>query len=364
MFSQATRDLILSSPQTSILPRTHNPRKRRAERSVSTDRVSTRLSNPVPRSDSVRLRLDSPLYASKTKQNHTQDVRFDMDNTLHGETSPGTCQVPRPSALPEREPLMQPPPPPGNSNEREPSSSIHTTGMDTQTSSANENLSGSNQNHDGSNQNSLNSAEEVPAFLPKLTESLEFVRMVKNATLESQLCPEDLDRLRNPSAHSSTPSDDPDLLLSISCFIDLMNSSQDAYDKICENIRKRDPTIEMLSYARVKRAVQNLSGIVALEDDMCVNTCVAFTGPYAGLENCPAEACSEPRYDQDKYQASGGKNKVARRKFTTFPPGPQIQARWNHPETAEKMLYRQRQTAAGADTGSYNVSGPLTPRCF
>ena len=87
---------------------------------------------------------------------------------------------------------------------------------------------------------------------------------------------------------------------------------------------------------------------------MCINTCVAFTGPHAGLENCPAEECSEPCYDQDKYQASGGKNKVARRKFTMFPPGPQIQARWNHPETAEKMLYRQRRTAAGADTGSYD----------
>ena len=122
---------------------------------------------------------------------------------------------------------------------------------------------------------------DEPIVLPDIIQSLEFIQMLEDATLESQLSSEDLDTLRNPQAHSSTPSDDPDLLLSISCFIDLLNSSQEAYEKICDNIRKQDPTIEMLSYDRVRRTVQKLSGIIALEDHMCFKSCTAFTGPFA-----------------------------------------------------------------------------------
>ena len=85
---------------------------------------------------------------------------------------------------------------------------VHTTGMDTRNCSTDEDL-------DGFNQNLLNSAEEVPAESPSLpSHSSSF----KNVTIESQLCPEDLDRFLNLLFHSSTPLDDQDLLLSISCF--------------------------------------------------------------------------------------------------------------------------------------------------
>ena len=177
-----------------------------------------------------------------------------------------------------------------------------------------------------------------PVVLDDFIESLRFIEMVEDATLESQLSPEELGELRNPRSHSSTPSDDPDLLLSISCFIDLLNSSQGAYEKICKNVQKRDPTIEMLSYDRVKRTVHDLSGILTWEDDMCINSCIAFTGPFADLESCLR--CEEPRYDPDKLEKSGGKTKVPRKRFTTFPVGPQIQAHWKHPETAKKMFYQ------------------------
>lgn len=82
--------------------------------------------------------------------------------------------------------------------------------------------------------------------------------------MESQLGPEDLDTLRNPQPHSSTPSNNPDLVLSVSNYMDLMTSSQEAYDKIAQNIRRRDPTIDVLSYDRVRRATQKLSGVIAL----------------------------------------------------------------------------------------------------
>ena len=191
--------------------------------------------------------------------------------------------------------------------------------------------------------------ESEPIVLAEAIESLKFVQMVEDATLESQLSPDDLYTLRNPRAHSSTPSDDPDLLLSISCFIDLMNSSQEAYQKICRNIQRRNPEIEPLSYDRVRRKVKKLSGIITLEYDMCVDSCAAFTGPFAELESCPL--CHAPRYDPDKLEKTGAK--VAQKVFTTFPAGPQIQARWKHPESAKKMLYRRTQTP-GSEAGYYD----------
>jgi len=194
-------------------------------------------------------------------------------------------------------------------------------------------------------------ATDQPIVHPEMIESLKFIQMLEDATLESQLCPEGLDALRNPQAHLSTPSDDPDLLLSISNYIDLMNSSQDAYERVSKNIQRRDPAIEPLSYDRVRRRVENLSGIIAVKDDMCIKSCVAFTGPFADLESCPR--CQAPRYDPGELEKSRGEKKVPRKQFTTFPVGPQIQARWKHPDTAKKMLYRQMWTRDGG-TGDYD----------
>ena len=61
-----------------------------------------------------------------------------MENTLHGETSLETCQVPRPSASPERELLIRSPSPPSNSCEREPSPFVHTAESDIQNYSTDE----------------------------------------------------------------------------------------------------------------------------------------------------------------------------------------------------------------------------------
>ena len=77
---------------------------------------------------------------------------------------------------------------------------------------------------------------------------------------------------------------------------------------------------------------------------MCVNTCVAFTGPFAELEHCPNPKCAEPRYDQKKLEETDGLCKEPRKVFTTFPVGPQLQARWKSPKAAEKMLYRWQKT--------------------
>ena len=75
---------------------------------------------------------------------------------------------------------------------------------------------------------------------------------------------------------------------------------------------------------------------------MCVKSCLGFTGPYANLEHCPN--CGEGRYDEKELEESGGERKVPRKVFTTFPVGPQLQARWKHPQTAKDMHYRWEKT--------------------
>jgi hypothetical protein len=103
----------------------------------------------------------------------------------------------------------------------------------------------------------------------------------------------------------------------------------------------------MLSYDQAKRRVSNLSGVVSWKHHMCVDSCVGFTGPFANLEACPR--CFQPRYDVDEYRKSGGKKKVPRKVFTTFPLGPQLQARWKSPEMAQKMSYRRSKTQEELD---------------
>ncbi|KIL59407.1 hypothetical protein M378DRAFT_41676, partial [Amanita muscaria Koide BX008] len=71
---------------------------------------------------------------------------------------------------------------------------------------------------------------------------------------------------------------------------------------------------------------------------MCPKSCVAYTGPFSALEECPY--CAEPRYNQP----STSRKRTARRTFYTIPLGPQIQAMYRSPESADRMNYRARKT--------------------
>jgi hypothetical protein len=176
-----------------------------------------------------------------------------------------------------------------------------------------------------------------------LKRNLRFISMLENATLAAQFNLDELEALRHPQENSFSPSDDPDLLLSIAEFIAHANSSQKTYAASVLNHRRRTPEVKMLSYDQVKRRVSRLSGVVTWQHDMCVDSCVGFTGPFTHLEACPR--CHKPRYDPDKLAKSGGKKKVPQKSFTTFPVGPQLQSRWKSPGMAEKMHYRRNKTA-------------------
>ena len=174
--------------------------------------------------------------------------------------------------------------------------------------------------------------------------TLQFIRMIEEAKLDSQFSPDELDAFRNPQEILSSPSDDPDLLLSISNYVANLNASQDIYIKNRLNIQRRFPGAKILSYDQVERLVSNLSGVSTWQHDMCVDSCVGFTGPFASLESCPHPRCGKPRYDPVQLERSNGKTKIPQKSFATFPLGPQLQSRWRSPQMAQKMHYRRNKT--------------------
>ena len=167
--------------------------------------------------------------------------------------------------------------------------------------------------------------------------AIEFAKMVAEATLASQFTPEELAELLDPRENESMPPEDPGLKLSLLNYISLMGHSQEAYEATRQNTQQCFPDIEILSHYQAERRARLLSGLVAWEHHMCVRSCIGFTGPYTNLEYCPK--CGQSRYKEKDLEESNGERKVPRQVFTTFPVGPQIQARWKNPQTAKDMLY-------------------------
>lgn len=102
-----------------------------------------------------------------------------------------------------------------------------------------------------------------------------------------------------------------------------------------------------LPYEDVQRLVARTTGIEAINYDMCVNSCIAYTGPFDVLDRCPICPSCELRYDRE--MLNKGKH-VGCRTFSTFPLGPQIQVLQSSPETARLMRHRRDVTRGLATT--------------
>ena len=127
----------------------------------------------------------------------------------------------------------------------------------------------------------------VTVRLPNLQTTQEFINALKIASLEtSGMQPEDIESLRDPSPVTDL-KDPPPLLRSLRHFINNFGSSQAHYEGIREIELLNDPSSVFLSFDQAKRQLLWLSGVVPLEHDMCPNSCVAYTGPYAELNSCP-----------------------------------------------------------------------------
>ena len=90
-----------------------------------------------------------------------------------------------------------------------------------------------------------------------------------------------------------------------------------------------------MSYYEVKKLVEEMTGVVGVSDDMCINSCLAFVGPYQNDETC--RECGEQCYDQ------GAKKRVPRQQFGSTLLGFIIQAIRRTPIGSLAMHYLKRK---------------------
>jgi hypothetical protein len=181
-------------------------------------------------------------------------------------------------------------------------------------------------------------ADEEPAVFESRIENVrivqQYIQAISSATLEHDtLNREVIYRLRNPIKHEVDISD-PDLRLSLDLFLACSHALEATYNSACTAIRRRFPDTDMLSHHLAKKAVETISSVVSVVDDMCINSCQAFTGPLANNTTCSecGEAC---------YHESPGKS---RQQVCTIPLGPQIQALRRSKTGALSMHFRDRKT--------------------
>jgi hypothetical protein len=183
---------------------------------------------------------------------------------------------------------------------------------------------------------------EVEATLKDLKIAQQFISALQEASLDTN---NDLDatariNLQDPIREPFNLDDDPHLRAGLEYFLDTTNASDETYHKI------RDSTYTYLknlglvdieknpipSLFETKKAVGQITGVHSMMNDMCINTCIAYTGPFSGRDTC--QYCNKPRYDLELLAASDGNKKVPRRQFYTIPIGPLLQ-----------VLYRNREGA-------------------
>jgi hypothetical protein len=180
-------------------------------------------------------------------------------------------------------------------------------------------------------------ADELPATscIDSIKVVQDFIKEVQAATLDNGNLDDDLVyRLRNPPEPPADISD-PDVRLSLDLFLAATNASKETYKACRDAILRRYPESGVLSYYAVKKLVAEISGVVAVYDDMCINSCHAFTGPFSQLQSC--SVCGEARYDPSELASAG--RKVSCQQFGTILLGPQLQALRRSHLGALKMSY-------------------------
>jgi hypothetical protein len=206
-------------------------------------------------------------------------------------------------------------------------------------------------------QGPIASASNASGILPGDTEDLwdrgsirlhdlkitaDFIKGLQEASLGDPrigLSSDALERLRNPLHDQPALSLDEDTRLAINLY--LGNPSAITYETNRTAILRRFPGTDLPTHYRTTRLVADITGIESIVHDMCVNSCIAYTGPFLELLVCPI--CSEPRYDQFRLETSNGTDKIPRQEFHTIPIGPQLQALYRDPASATHAHYLRHE---------------------
>jgi hypothetical protein len=147
---------------------------------------------------------------------------------------------------------------------------------------------------------------------------VDFVKLLQGSRLDDPslgMSSDALECLRNPLRDQPSLSIDEDTRLAIDMY--LGNPSEATYEMNRKSFLRRLPEATIPSYYKAKRLVADLTGVESVMHHMCINSCIAYTGPFQDLEACPM--CSEPRYDQFRLES-----RIPRQEFHTIPIGPQL----------------------------------------
>ncbi|KIL54253.1 hypothetical protein M378DRAFT_92912 [Amanita muscaria Koide BX008] len=182
------------------------------------------------------------------------------------------------------------------------------------------------------------SQEPLPEpSLDKLAIPMAMVQAIKDAELEDDIKDaEMLKNLRDPTPQSDPIDDTTEF--SIDMFMSMIGGSQRMYDEARNALSRRKPPVQIHSYHTVQKIIEKITGVTQIRTDMCPNSCLAYTGPFSHLTECPT--CQTPRYERVK-----NNEKKPLKQFYTIPLGSQLQALWRTPEGADRMRYKSRITA-------------------
>ena len=167
---------------------------------------------------------------------------------------------------------------------------------------------------------------------------MDFITGLQNPALDDPalgMSTEAVEHLHNPTRERPCLALDDDMRLAIDLF--LGNPSELTYETNRTCILRRYPDCKLPTYYKIKCLVSEMTGIESLVHDMCINSCVVYTGPFVELDACPV--CSETRYDCFHLESSHGKERVPRKEFHTIPIGPQLQALYRDPESTAHAHY-------------------------
>ncbi|TBU21510.1 hypothetical protein BD311DRAFT_830762, partial [Dichomitus squalens] len=127
--------------------------------------------------------------------------------------------------------------------------------------------------------------------LEELKQAIAFIKALKGATLEeSGLDPQVIERMHNPQRDGDLPDltapENRELHQALKQFI-VNGHSEQAYRDNRAIAMEFTEGLVLPTYEAMQKLVQELSGVVPIVTDMCPETCVAYTGPFAALDRCP-----------------------------------------------------------------------------
>jgi hypothetical protein len=154
-----------------------------------------------------------------------------------------------------------------------------------------------------------------------------------------------LERLRNPP-EAPIQLNDPGIRHSISTYLALENASPAANERVIKSTKQNFPDApganNCLKFQAVENLITSYTGIEPIEHNMCINSCIGFTGPFSELTKCPR--CGKTRWDEVKLEVTNGRIKIPVKRFTTLPLGLQLQAMYRNPKSACDMRYLYERT--------------------